>query len=535
MNLLKKIFLFLGSVYFAILLILLSICLVIAATILESLTGSHLTANEWIYQHSLFLFILSLYFINILFSSLRRWPFQRKHIPFLITHLGLLMVIAGVMAKQKWGIQGNMHLWEGSGSETLLLPHAQALQLFSQDGQEDSIDIHESFTSPLFPGLKIKLLGMVPHAEEKWETWIKGETATIHGLPPLPVHTGNDPIGSLALLQSTPWLIAAQNPSNLSECIQNGYLDHLTLRLSDSKGALEMPLKEALQAPLQWNNKNYLCELELNLTQPALTLTGEKEKGGIALQGHKALLNEGNLPFLIDLIRPIPTLLLAKQGDEQFIFAFDKWGRMAAKESDKSLIVYDQGFGGYAVQAEIPYPAFSASRIDKEEADRHYLIKQLRHASSLPLAPPVQYFKKECEQAGLDFATQFSDFLLNKNERMQVLDWKAYGIEGQNLLYPANEAPESFDRLKEYWEDRLGEAVAINFLNLETSVRKRHFPIPPPKKREDDCPALVLEFQEGDNIQVLSLLYDEAGMGLKWPILGGRYMVRFQPKQIKIP
>ena len=111
---LKQIFHMLGGIHLAISLIAIAALTVIAGTILESKTGSHLLAAYWTYSHPFFQILLSLFFVNILFSALRRWPFKKKHIPFLITHLGLLMIISGTILKNRFGLQGQMSVWEGT-------------------------------------------------------------------------------------------------------------------------------------------------------------------------------------------------------------------------------------------------------------------------------------------------------------------------------------------------------------------------------------------------------------------------------------
>lgn len=87
----RILFRFLSSIYFALLLITASVFLVILATFLESKTSSHANAETWIYHHPVFQILLAGYFVNILFSALTRFPFKPRHIPFLITHLGLVL------------------------------------------------------------------------------------------------------------------------------------------------------------------------------------------------------------------------------------------------------------------------------------------------------------------------------------------------------------------------------------------------------------------------------------------------------------
>ena len=95
----RKLYHFLGSLYFALFLILVTALFVMAGTFFEAVTQSHRFAASWTYESSFFYLLLWGFFINILISALRRWPFKLSHIPFLITHLGLLMILAGVMVK----------------------------------------------------------------------------------------------------------------------------------------------------------------------------------------------------------------------------------------------------------------------------------------------------------------------------------------------------------------------------------------------------------------------------------------------------
>src|SRR5262249_46812613 len=145
---------------------------VIAGTLLESRTGSHLFAAQITYEHPFFQLLLSLYFVNILLSALRRWPFKIRHIPFLITHLGLLMILAGTMIKNRFGLQGQMSIWEGSASQQVLLPHTFALHVEGRPHlAEDPVGCMLPLPSfrpgiyfpYLFPDLKCRLIAYAPH------------------------------------------------------------------------------------------------------------------------------------------------------------------------------------------------------------------------------------------------------------------------------------------------------------------------------------------------------------------------------------
>ena len=183
MKWIKLTFYFLGGLYFAIGLIFLTAVMAIWGTILEARSDSHLYAAQYTYGNPVFALLLSLFFINILFSAILRWPFKPKHIPFLITHLGLLMIIAGCLAKNWYGVQGHLYLSEGSGNNTILIPHTYAIHLEKKNSLE-KINIPISNAISRFNNLQLKILRYIPHTSERLETWIKGNHAYI-ARPPI--------------------------------------------------------------------------------------------------------------------------------------------------------------------------------------------------------------------------------------------------------------------------------------------------------------------------------------------------------------
>ncbi|CUI16414.1 putative membrane protein [Candidatus Protochlamydia naegleriophila] len=692
MNWIKRCFHFLGGIYLAIVLIGAFAAIVVAGTIIESYTDSHLYAAEWTYQSPFFHMLLWLLFINILFAALRRWPFKPRHIPFLITHLGLLMVIGGTIIKQRTGIQGNLNLWEGSANQTLLLPNTHALQVEKIDSV--SLDpIRDMYTIALggrqiyqqqrFPNLKIKILGQTSHVSEVWETWIKGDRAYLTGLLPFPVQSWNKeepfPKGVFTLLagQKKNWNLLALRSPHLQESVTAFYLDNLTLRLSlknEPDNHVDIALQEALANGVNWHGKEMRTELDLayspidGFNQPLLALKWETANGEakhlwVNLLGSRSLyVNEESSkglppPFEIDLIRPAPALLLVE--DEQkdtFLFAFDEYGRVHGEAFRQghlqSLLAYEHGYAGYAVQAQLPIPSFPNGRLNKESADAYFLSQQLRQAlqTKARLAPPLELFAQACQQAQTDFVDHFIEFLQQwDNSRsplisslegcsnslkttLTLLNWqkvpaldqkashwtyllfeqlqapiqtdedlmnylkerqwpflkgledsndqnqskdlltrlaqqlfaiahhlpdhqkqapfstlqkaqhlsaylKAFGIDYQSLLTRPEEGEETFDRLQTYWQmtaQNESEASQTS-ITLETPLTVYHKTETPLQKREDNRPGLFVEVQEGTRKQLLSLAYDSAAMGLKWPILNGHYLIRFQPSQIELP
>lgn len=170
-----KIYKFLASFRFALLLIFFSAGGVALGTFLESKADSHRLAEEWIYHHPVFQILLAGYFLNILLSALSRYPFKKSHIPFLITHLGLLMLISGVFIKSQYGLQGHIQLIEGTATNTFTDPKIPAVFIEKRfPAGFKSIPLH-----------KLSPLEYYPHAEEKFVSWIFDDQIHILGLPPI--------------------------------------------------------------------------------------------------------------------------------------------------------------------------------------------------------------------------------------------------------------------------------------------------------------------------------------------------------------
>lgn len=636
----KRLFHFLGGLYVALFLIAITACWVIAGTFLESYFDSHLYASRWTYSHPGFGLLLSLLFINILFSALRRWPFKAKHIPFLITHLGLLMIIAGTLVKNGFGLQGNMILTEGSGSNIVILPHSYGLHIEKRDPS-----IHEdiamatldsrSYHPAHLPELSIRILGQTPHAAESFSTWIKGNHAFISGLPPLPVHPWKmeDPLPKpiQAPIEGQIWDFLALRTGDKDQAIQEAYLHQLKLNLAGES----YPLK---QCP-------YVAELSTK--KGILKIDWKGKQYRIALQGNQALypiaessLQNGIRVREIDLSRQHPLLVFIEETNgDTTVVAFDTYGRifqeLFSSTKMEPLLAYDSGFAGYGVQTKIPFPKFPCGRRDKLMADERHLSLELKSAfeSSPPLSPPLKLLSEACVKSKADLASQFLAFLAlwEKSEEtmipfkanlspeiaevMKNIEWspqqrrgcqwlsllyerlhhaedpiafleqnrwpfiedlkkldtqrdllavvgqqmltladqlpppqeneataladrnahllsayfKAYEIDYQLLNPLPEEGEEDFKRLEALYE------TSFSPIMLETMLMPRAAAQTPEIKMENNRPAILTEFTQGEQKQRLTLTYQADGSRISWPVLGGEYKVQFQKQNHTIP
>lgn len=452
MKFLRKFYYFLGSVHLAIPLIAVAALFVVAGTFIESLTDSHRYAAYFTYNNPLFVVLLWGFFVNILISALRRWPFKPKHIPFLITHLGLLLVLGGTLAKTSFGIQGTMSIIEGSATQEISIPDTYNIRIDKRDplNQDNTLTayypIQKSFLGK-FNGnltelnnpikeLNISIVEYAPHSVERLETWMKGHYGYITGLKPFRIYDWMDPSEIATSLpastrvhlrkdQKQPWDIFAGRTNDIAALAKKIYTQELQVILTDTltgKVIYNGPYKEAIS----WDGGKVSFDLDLSFStvlgfddphvQATLAISDQSpEIIRIPLQGLDSLKNIkllkpffGNGPISIDLMQSPSLALIQDMHDDLFFFAFDPYGRVFLEpfrnDNLHTFIAYDNGFGGYAVQAKIPF-AESISKSAQEQIELLSLKEQLnieQHKSSI--STPLLMLKKGCEKSDVDFA-----------------------------------------------------------------------------------------------------------------------------------
>lgn len=447
---------FLGSVYFAILLIASTTLFVIAGTFIESITQSHRYASQFTYSSPLFIMLLWGFFINILVSALRRWPFKVRHIPFLITHFGLLMILAGVLIKVYFGTQGTMGIMEGAGSHLISKDNTYTVRVEKQGEQPLSLALNNlnnlNHTNRDHSKLQIKLVKYTPNSSEKLTSWIKGNYGIIWGTPPLPLSEYHDlsnvdeiPISRKVRFkdnQSLDWNVYALKVRDLNETLNHLYQQQALIKISDRASGITlatMDLKKALKDTMIFSDKNKHINnatVSLNLFPeqfnelnniPNLTVesTDKAWKIGVALKGAEALINEnlstpylGNSPLVVDIIRAPLLALLEDQYNDTYLAAFDSrgqvWLKSFAHHQLNCYLAYDGGYGGYSIQCDFPFPDTLVDREHQEKLKLSYLTAQMQLAvsSKAALSPPLLLLKKACEKANLDFVEIFMAFII---------------------------------------------------------------------------------------------------------------------------
>lgn len=647
MKLFKTLYYFLGSVWFAIILIATTALIVIAGTFLESFSDSHRYAALFTYHNPVFIALLWGYFINILVSALRRWPFKMHHVPFLITHWGLLMILGGTLIKSYLGLQGTMGLIEGGITDQVFIPDTQVLRIDRRGFPAQYNEIAYGHPVKAALGLTIECKKCAPNCFEQMHTWIKGDLAYINGLKPFPVYLWNETLEELPIStviktlhpDSSPWNVFAAHSSDIAKAARQLYLQGMQISIKDTatqQVLCEKPLKQVLGTPTALPNRLFTAHLNFDYSplsgfeNPALEVISgipglPKERIIMRLSGETALVNENSIPHLgqgsytVDLKRDPALLLLQDLQGDQYLFAFGPDGQVHAQcfRSDllKEYIVYDKGYGGYGIQTHIPLDVLSGSRIEKEKSDLNQLYKVINEAHTATLVPPLLILHEACQNN--DFANTCIDFLRKWDQQggwlssvplTHTLDWEhvsardlkacywlhvlfsqidpqlKQGVNfiellqqnGWPLIEPLKEIKEPSEQLTTFTQQVFAVAdqlpdVEIDFsskslqgsmlsayfrlyglhlrtmlaglpkpeqkegITLETSLTWTHHETVSLLKMEDNIPKIVLELRQGNHQDHASLAYDRFGYGFKVPVLHGEYLLRFQPRFVKIP
>jgi len=92
-----------------------------AATIYEA-RHTRAETQMLFYQSWWFGILLVTLAINIFAATLIRWPFPLRRIGFPITHLGILVILAGALITNRFGVEGQLRLDERAASDRVSLP-----------------------------------------------------------------------------------------------------------------------------------------------------------------------------------------------------------------------------------------------------------------------------------------------------------------------------------------------------------------------------------------------------------------------------
>ncbi|MCG3176669.1 MAG: Cytochrome c biogenesis protein Ccs1 [Candidatus Omnitrophica bacterium] len=159
-----------GSLSFAVVLLAALTALLIVSTFVESSLGTAV-AQRWVYQTGWFDAFLALLGLNILCSTLTRWPFKKKHTGFVVTHTGILLVLAGSLLTRLSGVEGQLYVPEGISSDRIFQTQYEIVVEDLRDHKDTAVfplgrsNKPGSIITRLEDGSPLTLVGTVEAAE----------------------------------------------------------------------------------------------------------------------------------------------------------------------------------------------------------------------------------------------------------------------------------------------------------------------------------------------------------------------------------
>ena len=110
----------LGSIHLAMLLLITLTGVCATATFLESGFSARV-ARAYVYGSPWFNLWLVLLCLNLICSAATRWPWQRHHTGFVITHAGIIILLGGALIGRARGFEGSLDLSRGAPPATQVL------------------------------------------------------------------------------------------------------------------------------------------------------------------------------------------------------------------------------------------------------------------------------------------------------------------------------------------------------------------------------------------------------------------------------
>jgi len=133
-------FRFFASVKLAMLLLAVLIVAIIAGTIWESSFDARV-ARAYIYEAWWFNIWLLILATNLICSAFSRMPWKRHHTGFLLTHLGIIVLLAGALIGRIWGVEGSMTIFKGDPPNNLLTVDQHVLQVIDGDSGSQTMEL----------------------------------------------------------------------------------------------------------------------------------------------------------------------------------------------------------------------------------------------------------------------------------------------------------------------------------------------------------------------------------------------------------
>lgn len=165
----------LGSMWFGAGLLVLILVAMACATVFESMHGTEQALAEF-YGSWWFKLLLVLLAVNVGMAILLRLPLSRRLIGFTVTHVSILVVLAGALVTERFGVDGQLGLLEGDTQSHLSIPRDTLTVARRGDQAEASADLsrlrpgeHPAGPAVNLGDLSVKVADYLPDSLESEE------------------------------------------------------------------------------------------------------------------------------------------------------------------------------------------------------------------------------------------------------------------------------------------------------------------------------------------------------------------------------
>lgn len=126
----KKFIRFFASAKMAVIILILLAVITAIGTFVEAKYSDALAAAKLVYHTPYMYATLGLLAITLIAVMVDRWPWKMRHMPFLLAHVGILVLLVGSWITKEFGIDGSMRFDIGGKNNMVVIPETD-LQIWS--------------------------------------------------------------------------------------------------------------------------------------------------------------------------------------------------------------------------------------------------------------------------------------------------------------------------------------------------------------------------------------------------------------------
>jgi hypothetical protein len=109
--------------------------LVAIGTFVEAKYNDSMAAKKTVYDTVWMYIVMGMLAVNLIGVMVDRWPWKQRHTPFVLAHIGILILMAGSIMTMQYGIDGSVRVPIGGSSQYVVIPEkTEVLAYSSFDG-----------------------------------------------------------------------------------------------------------------------------------------------------------------------------------------------------------------------------------------------------------------------------------------------------------------------------------------------------------------------------------------------------------------